>query len=188
MHNVRKTTVAKISAVIACGALLVPTAAVQAAPANVSAPAATASATATGAADAAGAPASPGADERTEVTDTPLLPVESPWVQEDEQGQTTQLGGQTPAGEKSVVDASDAELGGNVTLTRVDSDESGEVYELKAELNVDNADADAVTLGDISFARDKVDFPAQWVDDVKINGESVNDEKAEVFELSLIHI
>lgn len=195
MHNVRKTTVAKISAVIACGALLVPTAAVQAAPANVSAPAATASATATGAAggagsagaaDGAGAPAAPGADERAEVTNTPLLPVESPWVQEDEQGQTTQLGSQTPAGEKSVVDASDAELGGNVTLTRVDSDESGEVYELKAELNVNNADAatdaDAVTLGDISFARDQVDFPAQWVDDVKINGESVSNEKAEVFE------
>lgn len=206
MHNVRKTTVAKISAVIACGALLVPTAAVQAAPATVSAPAATATANgnssangANGAADtgsaaangatganSAGAPASLGADERAEVTNTPLIPVESPWVKEDDKGRTSQVGSEASTSEKSVVDASDADLGGNVTLTRVDSDESGEVYELKAELKVADTDAatdaDAVTLSDVSFARDQVDFPVQWVDDVKINGESVNDEKAEVFE------
>ena len=203
MHNVRKTTVAKISAVIACGALLVPTAAVQAAPATVSTPAATATASATnganGAADtgsaaangatganSAGAPASLGTDERAEVTNTPLIPVESPWVKEDDKGRTSQVGSEASTSEKSVVDASDADLGGDVTLTRVDSDESGEVYELKAELKVADTDAatdaDAVTLSDVSFARDQVDFPVQWVDDVKINGEAISDDKAEVFE------
>ena len=183
MLKKRKTTAAKLSALIACAALLLPGASVSAQ-------------------DGAAEDTAGGGSETTTTqpaSESPLMPVETPWVRQSDDGSTTQTRGMTtPADTPPTVrwynalePVDDAKLAGDVTFVRVGPSDAGTVaYELRAKLQFDrDMSTDSQQAGTyrrdmISFSRSEVDLPAQWVEGVSVNGVALPDDKAELFEFS----
>ncbi|EFK55598.1 hypothetical protein HMPREF0291_10856 [Corynebacterium genitalium ATCC 33030] len=170
MKNLCRKTAVKLSVVVATAALVMPLAPVQAQDLAVEQDAVPAAVSGESNADA-----QPHPEGEAELSPSPL---DTPWLQERADGRIAQV-----QGARTLNDASS--LSADTTFKHVGASEAGtQKFELRSEIEVTGLeDPDqTISLDSLSFVRNQYDVPTQWVEDITVNGVSLSDDKAEVFE------